>query len=129
MKGPCIYDEVCKHKRGEEGEDCAISSLCKFYDDPAIGGGSTDKPKRSYKKRVKVKDETDSPDDDTSDDIGETKITEKAFKKARAKLDRMQRAGKLDENQARALESYKGKHFSTLEEPQKQQIVNMAKGK
>ena len=117
----CIYDEVCKHKRGEEDEECSITQLCKFYGDPAIGGGSTEKPKRHYKKRAKP----ELNDDDT---IDEPKITEKQFKKARAKLDRLQRAGKLDENQVKALESYKGKHYTTLTDVQREQIVSMAKG-
>lgn len=123
MQG-CKNDTICKHFVLTSFTECLRKDICKFYaeGDKAIGGGSAEKPKRHYKRRAK-------PDSDDDGDITESAITEKQFKKARKKLDRLERLGKLDENQIKALESYKGKHYKTLTDVQRQQIVSMAKGK
>ena len=69
--------------------------------------------------------------DDDIDAIPESGegVTEKEFKKANARINYLRFSKKLDENQLAALKPMKGKHFKTLTEAQRQQIVTMAKGK
>jgi len=32
----CCYFEVCKHRRGNDLEDCKIMSICKHYKDSSL---------------------------------------------------------------------------------------------
>ena len=103
----CIHQDVCEFKQGPEGE-CGLIEICKYR--PEDEG-------EAPKKRGRAKARLDEGDD-------EPKISEAVFKRAKKKLEHD--IGKLDENQIAALNSTKGKHFKTMTEVQKAQIVEMA---
>jgi hypothetical protein len=106
----CIHQDVCEFKQeGPEGV-CGLRKICKHYpeDDEDVSSKPT-------KKKVRI-----------DEDGNEPKISEAVFKRAKKKLDNIRDTGNLDENQVKAMDEVKGKHFKTLTEPQKAQIVEMA---
>jgi hypothetical protein len=105
----CIHEDVCKFKQEGPDEVCGIQEVCKFCTD-AEG---------EPRKRRKAKDDDDG--------IGSPKIGEKVYKRARKRMEYLRKTGKLDENQLKALEGTKGKHYKSLTQEQVQQIIEMEK--
>ena len=115
----CKLDVICKHFVPESFTECVRKNMCKFFDegDKAVGGGSSPKEKRHYKKRAKP-----DPDDDSTD-IGESKITPVQYESARKKIANAKYHDKLNENQVKALESLKGLRFKTMAAAQSEGFI------
>jgi len=109
MSERCIHQDVCEFKQeGPEGV-CGLRKICKHYPEEDEDGI----PRKPSRKKVRI-------------DEGDTLTSEAVFKRAKKKLENLRDTGNLDENQVKALDGVKGKHFKTLTEPQKAQIVEMS---
>jgi hypothetical protein len=124
----CIHEVVCRHKGEGEEERCSSAAICKFYDNGSFGpaeGKTAHRKKRRCNPmaRTVTGPLKDAPE---GDDEKEPKISKKELMRAYGIVKRRMKEGRLTENQALAMKALKGKHFKSMTEEQKQQIIDIA---
>ena len=113
----CIHQEVCAHKT--EDESCLNVDICKFFSGGAKKDVAVVSAKKKYTPRVKK-----ILNEFTAKHHGD--VSREDFDKAKKRIQNCKSKGTLTDNQIAALESLEGKHFKTLTEPQRQQVIDIA---
>lgn len=120
----CIHELVCKHVVTDD-QGCTNTDFCKHI----IPTGSflaAKTPKPPERPELPEKRKTGRPPKDVTPTSWKSLTTSKKdIRAALAELQRRKHEGKLKDNQIKALDATKGRHFKSYTEPQKQQMLDL----
>jgi hypothetical protein len=105
----CIHQKVCKHFSENEILECALEDVCKHHAKDYSDIEPETRPLAQPKKNKGGKG---------SDDLLAL------FKKAKVFI--AMHRGDLDENQKAAVDAMSGKHYSSLTDEQRKQLIEIA---
>lgn len=110
----CVHQKLCKYFQDDELADCGIRDVCKHYTESCLSSGVSIDGSRIEPKAPKGSKTKGNKADDIL----------KTFRKAKIFISLNEK--RLNENQALAYKSVKGKHYSSLSESQVQQVIEIA---